>query len=264
MGQTRVLECDAVLPESLPAKSSLPMWTDDRTLDHFIPRKIGWVTSPLIWHQLHLQIRKVNRITGERTRLENADRCAIIDFPVSSIFKQTEVYFNNYLVSTRNSAQMYHHLLRARLEFPDEVRRTFLSHAALWCPDSPHHFDSFDAGENHGYNQRHAPFLDDNIVELYAPLMMDIFRQSHPFPDDIDIRIRMQLNDVRVCINGSPPKDHTYELGIIKSNLCITRHHPISRYRIGDALSFPTKTVESKHHVVAQVRVSRYTACFFE
>lgn len=262
MVQSRVIDCDDVMPESLPSTST-PIWSSDQFLEHLIPRKPGWITSPLVYHHLRLQLRKVNLITGERTPIEHGDKCAIIDFPSSSIFKKTEVYFNHYLISSANSAQMYYNFLRAKLEFPLEVRRSFLARAALWCPDTPNHFESFDVNENEGYMLRHTPFVDDHVVELYAPLMQDIFRQSHPFPDDVDVRIRMELNNVRICINGTPPKDHSYELGIIKSNLCVTRHRPTSRYRIGDSLAFPTRSVEAKHFVIPQVSQAFHFMSFF-
>lgn len=251
---TRVLRCDRVLDETIPTLTNLPFWEDDKPLDYVIPPRAGWVVSPIIFIHLRIQLRKRNLLTGAIAPLELGDRAAIINFPASSIWRIAEIYFNQFQISSQNSAQMYFNYLRALIEFPNEVRAGFLAQSALWYPDTPTHFDSLDAMVNTGFLNRSIPFVDEHIVELYAPLMFEIFRQPNPLPDDITLHMRLHRNNIRVCINGAPEANHTFELGIHKADLCITRHHPVDRYRSpGGELYFPIHTADSRYFVLPQV-----------
>jgi len=250
----RQLHCDRVLDEVIPTSTNLPYWDDDKPLEYVIAPRAGWVVSPNIFLHLRLQLRKRNLLTGAVAPLELGDRAAIINFPASSIWRIAEIFVNQTLISSQNSSQMYFNYLRALLEFPAEVRSTFLAQTALWYPDAPTHFDSHDALLNTGFQRRSVPFADDHIVELFAPLMFDIFRQPHPFPDDVVIQMRLHRNNIRVCVNGVPEANHTFELGIHKADLCITRYHLIDRYRPpGGELHFPVRSADSRYFVLPQV-----------
>ena len=72
--------------------------------------------------------------------------------------------------------------------------------------------------------------------------MLDIFRTSQPFPDDVDIRITLHRSPVPFSINAKLEGDTAgYEITIKTADLCFTRMRTAENVydRIGNTIEYP-------------------------
>ena len=79
--------------------------------------------------------------------------------------------------------------------------------------------------------------------------MLDIFRTSQPFPDDVDIRITLHRSSLAFAVNATLDGDTSgYEITIHKADLCFTRMRTAENVyeQIGNVIEYPFTCYETR------------------
>lgn len=107
-----------------------------------------------------------------------------------TFFKQVKLYLNGKLVHDSGDKYAYRAYLESELNYGSEAKNSHLQ-AALYMKDTAEKYDSED---NEGFKIRAEYFKDKNIVEVLAPLHIDLFMQDKLLLNFIELKLELNRN----------------------------------------------------------------------
>lgn len=105
-----------------------------------------------------------------------------------TFFRQVKLFLNNKLVFDSGDKYAYRAFLETELNYCKDAKESHMQ-SALYFEDN-----KYDTEENHGFKQRVSYFKDKAIVEVTAPLHIDLFLQDKFLLNFTDIRIELNRN----------------------------------------------------------------------
>ncbi len=105
-----------------------------------------------------------------------------------TFFKQVKLFLNGKLVHDSGDKYAYRAFLETELNYNPSAKKSHLQ-AALYANDN-----KFDTEENSGFKQRVSYFKDETIVEVTAPLHIDLFLQDRFLLNYTDVRLELNRN----------------------------------------------------------------------
>lgn len=107
-----------------------------------------------------------------------------------TFFRQIKLFLNGRLVHDSGDKYAYRAFLETELNYGVEAKNSHLQ-SALYIKDIPGKYDSED---NEGFKERLAHFKDKNIVEVLAPLHLDLFMQDRFLLNFTDLKLELNRN----------------------------------------------------------------------
>ena len=132
----------------------------------------------------HLQVR-IKKKDG--TNLKQTDKVTFCNLPISSLFRQAEVYLNQTLVEGEVNYP-YKAYLDVLLN-ESELNASELE-SQLFFKDTGNNFDAIDQS-NFGYFSRHNYTTGSKIVELYGPLRLGISNMNKYLLNGVTVNIKL-------------------------------------------------------------------------
>lgn len=119
-----------------------------------------------------------------------------------TLFKQVKCFLNGKLISDSSDKYAYRAFLETELNFGYDAKQSHLQ-SALYFKESG---ENVDAATNESFKTRSALFKDEKIVEVIAPLHIDLFLQDRYLINYIDMRLELYRNTnafVMQCFNAN-------------------------------------------------------------
>jgi hypothetical protein len=107
-----------------------------------------------------------------------------------TFFRQVKLFINGKLIHDSGDKYAFRSFLETELNYGLEAKNSHLQ-SALYIKDIPELYDSED---NQGFKDRVAYFKNNNIVEVLAPLHMDLFMQDRFLLNFTDVRLELNRN----------------------------------------------------------------------
>jgi hypothetical protein len=90
---------------------------------------------------------------------------------------------------------------------------------------------------------------------MLTPLLVDVFNHQQPFPDDVEIIIKMFRAPLQYVINGPPLPGWSYEINMLKAELLITRLEmergtDVYSYFSGGTIMFDYPAYEPRQYII--------------
>src|SRR6185436_19621492 len=96
--------------------------------------------------------------------------------------------------------------------------------------------------------------MNSMVIKIkFRPLMIDIFRTTQPFPDDVEIRITLNRSPAAFAINATLDNDTAgYEITIHRADLSFTRLRIEGNVydEVGETIEYPFSSIETRHWTV--------------
>lgn len=107
-----------------------------------------------------------------------------------TFFRQVKLFINGKLIHDSGDKYAFRSFLETELNYGLEAKQSHLQ-SALYIKDTP---ELYDALENQGFKDRVSYFKDKNIVEVLAPLHIDLFMQDRLLLNFTDVRLELNRN----------------------------------------------------------------------
>jgi hypothetical protein len=216
-------------------------------IDHLIVARAGQIVPPKrlrAQHLWHLQKRKNGGPLLPVNPQE--DHICFTNMAGMTLWKQVDVFLNGEMVTKNNHSHATTVDLRVEVEFTQHEKKFDLADAG-YHPDVGSEEMVTDA-------RKESLFSNDGLIEFTTPLLVDCLWHDIPFPDDVDILIRLHRSKLEWCINGVPADGTTYELTLIRANLLVTRlvlAPGSDLYRsFGGTINYPFLRYETRHFIL--------------
>lgn len=105
-----------------------------------------------------------------------------------TFFRQVKLFLNGKLVHDSGDKYAYRAFLETELNYNTDAKESHLQ-SAVYTSDS-----KYDTSDNPGFKQRVTYFKDKAIVELTAPLHIDLFLQDKFLINFTDVRLELNRN----------------------------------------------------------------------
>ena len=123
----------------------------------------------------------------------NDQKCYPINNLFHSIIKQIDFYMNDKFISSSYNNYAYISYLQDLMNFSSDIQSSLLT-SQLWEKDTPGTFDHVTEEDNIGGLNRKKQFKDGQIT-LAGRLHIDFFQQKNMLPNNINVRLKIILND---------------------------------------------------------------------
>lgn len=107
-----------------------------------------------------------------------------------TFFRQVKLYLNGKQVYDSGDKYAYRAFLETELNYGSEAKNSHLQ-SALYFKDTP---EKYDSDENEGFKIRTEYFKDKNIVEVLAPLHLDLFMQDKLLLNFTELKLELNRN----------------------------------------------------------------------
>ena len=107
-----------------------------------------------------------------------------------SIFSQIDVYFQNKLVSSSNDCYPFEAMFGTLLNFGEGAKQTHLA-SQLFSKDFKPMDDANVFGPNHGLTERSLYTQESRVVDMTAPLMLDVFSINKYILNNVEIKVKL-------------------------------------------------------------------------
>ncbi|XP_065126020.1 uncharacterized protein F54H12.2-like [Paramisgurnus dabryanus] len=166
----------------------------------------------------------------------------LVNYPIGSLFAQTDVSLGDRLISQSSSTHPYRCVIECLLNYGTDVLETTFS-SGLYYKDSPGHMDATDpAAGNRGLTKRAAFTESSNIVELLGPIHSDIFFQEKLMLNGVDIKIRMTRAKDEFCLMRND--NINYRINIVSASLFVKKVSVSPAVRLGHAQALLSATAK--------------------
>src|ERR1700751_1282663 len=192
--------------------TTLPRTAESTPIEFPITPRAGHLILPKMRIHDKIEILKVDP-QGKRHKLVEDDLINLVDFAGMTRYKLIEVYINQTPIHRAHYCHGIISYLRALTEFDKHDKEHILSLAG-WMPD-----------EGSGLHSKgRMKVAHQPTIEMLTPLMADVFNHDQPFPDDVEILIKLFRAPIQWVINGAAPSPGwTYEINLLKADLLIRR-----------------------------------------
>ena len=220
----------------------------------------------------HLYI-KLKVVKDDDSVCADADKIAPINDIFNRLWSNVEVFLNDRLVSHSNNTHGYMSMMKL-LAFGTEEALTSQHSMRLVFKDTPGQMDEVDASVanptsvipgfnikadgsaetavgNHGLHQRYLYTNKSKVVDLIAPLRVDIFEQGKYIPSGVSIRLRFHRQKPSFYLMASQAGG--YKIKIMDTSMLVRRVKPSPGVLLGheEALmkmnaKFPISRTECK------------------
>jgi len=198
--------------EVIPTITSLPRYDEATPIEFRIVPRQGHLVLPQMRILDKFQVLKVDP-QGKRHNIVMDDQVCLIDFAGMTRYKLIEIYLNQILITRNHYLHPLICYLRALTEFT-QFEKDFTLKRAGWFPDKT---------DMIACNDERQKLTCQPYIEMLTPLMVDVFNHKQPFPDDVEIIIRMFRAPLQYVINGTPDPGWHYEINMLSAELLITR-----------------------------------------
>lgn len=127
---------------------------------------------------------------------KDANNFGVINNFCSSLFSSVDVALNQKSVSSASTHYAYRAYIESLLNYSRDSRESHLT-AGLWYDDSPGQYDTLHklvGDKNAGLEKRREYFVDENTVDLLAPIHADIFNSDKYLLNNVDLSLRFVRN----------------------------------------------------------------------
>jgi hypothetical protein len=232
--------------EVVQTLTSLPRTDETTPLEFRIVPRPGHLVLPNMRINEQLEIWKYNA-QGKRERPTYKDSVCLVDFAGMTRYKLIEVYINGVLITRNHYSHGIISYIRGLTEFTKYEKDNILRLAG-WLPNT-----GLALGTENVNTDRLAMTLRDKI-DLLSPMLVDVFNHNQPFPDDVEILIKMHRAPREWVLNGPPRPGWNFEINVLKAELLITRlqmEPGIDIYnRLGGNIMFRYPAYEPRMHVI--------------
>lgn len=142
------------------------------------------------------------------------DQPALINYPLNSIFKQVSISLNGKIISSMDGHHGYRSYIETLLNLSKESQETHLKSTG-WTDEMS---DLDNIASNEGIVERRTMMKNSKILELYGKLHCDMLNQPLLLLNNVDFRIKLQLNRPEFFI-VSNAKDDSSTLKILDATL---------------------------------------------
>ena len=196
---------------------------------------------------MHLRIvRPQNQILRDN----NQDVVGPINLLGKTFFKQVKLFLNSKLVYDSGDTYAYRAFLETELNYGYQPKQTRLR-AAGYKSDSP--FDQVNTDQNLGWGTRVTWFQESAIVELMAPLHVDLFHQEKYLLNKIDLRLELHRNENSFALMSFAQPAQAYKIMVEnmrwivrKVNLMSSVSLAIESTLMKTAAKYPVRRVQMK------------------
>lgn len=134
-----------------------------------------------------------------------------------TFFKQVKCFLGGRLVFDSSDKYAYRSYFETELNFGYDAKTSHLQ-SALYFHESGSKVDTKDS---EGFKARAALFKDDAIIEVSAPLHIDMFLQDRYLLNFTDFRLELHRNSNAFVLQCF--EDHALQLEVLKMNLFIRK-----------------------------------------
>lgn len=107
-----------------------------------------------------------------------------------TFFKQVKLYLGSKLVFDSGDKYAYRSFMETELNYGTDAKHSHLQ-SALYTSEAG---EKFDDADNEGFKERGKYFKDGNLVEVTAPLHIDLFMQDRYLLSGTDLRLELNRN----------------------------------------------------------------------
>ena len=201
--------------------------------------------------EVNLRIKK-----ADGTNLTDADKVALINYPVASLFKDVKVQLNGKTITEGSSNYAERAIMEVMLTYGKDAECTWLQ-AALFEKDTAGKMDNADpsaADGNEGLKERAVYSNGSKLITVRGKLHEDIFNQSTPLPNKTKLDIKFTRHDDAYCLMSNA-EDAAYKIKIESMALHIRKIHmtqSVLTYMAGEDVIIPIERVVQKTFSVSQ------------
>jgi len=165
-----------------------------------------------------MQLKVVN---ADGTDIAQGDVVGPINLIGKTFFKQVKLYLNSKLIYDSGDTYAYRAYLETQLNYGFQPKKTQLE-ACGYANDEPG--DQVNAIANVGFMARVGWFATSAVVELIAPLHLDLFHQEKYLLNKMDLRLELNRNEntfALMCFTNPPASN--YKLMIQSIKWCVKK-----------------------------------------
>lgn len=208
--------------------------TDDAPLE-FVVEGSGDYYIDLAHTMLSVRVKMVPRNAG--TPIDPG--AGPVNNLLHSLFNQVDVYMNQKLVSSPNTAYAYQSYLEVLLNFGCDSKSSHLQ-TALWHADKAGAMDS-GGNDNDGLKARRAYFNDGKTVDMIGHLHCAMMNQDKFLINGVEMRLKLHRSRDTFCLIDAA---NTSALHIVDASLIVRKVKISPSVLLSHARSLASTTVK--------------------
>jgi hypothetical protein len=189
--------------------------TNDGPYDFRIPPDPHYIQLNKNYIYIQFRIKKPPIVAPATT----VPPIAPINLLGKTFFKQVKLFLGGRLVSDSSDKYAYRAYFETELNFGSDAKQSHLQ-SALYYHEAGANVDSKD---NAGFKKRAELFKDENIVEVMAPLHIDLFLQDRFLLNNIDLRLELHRNSNQFLLQCFEAATTNLELDVLSMKFYIRK-----------------------------------------
>jgi len=145
---------------------------------------------------IHLKLRIKN---ANNTNIGAADVVGPINLLGKTFFKQVKLFLGSKLVYDSGDLYAYRAFLETELNYSQDQKSAFLTATGYYLDKPPDHIDD---NQNTGWQARCLPYANSGVVELMAPLHLDLAHQEKYLINGMDLRLELHRHDAPFALTS--------------------------------------------------------------
>lgn len=195
------------------------------------------------------------------TKLEDTDKVAPINLIGKTLFKSVKLNLNGTEVFNSGDKYAFRAMIETELGFDADVKDTNIETAGYTKERAKSGKDTLDHGDTEAFLKRQLYFGDSKVVQICAPLHIDLFRQDRYLINNVDVRITLERNSDDFCLlkySGAGAVPDRYSIQIVSMKFYVRTVEIAKPMLLGlehtlqsHTAKYPIKRVEVKSFHVA-------------
>ena len=189
---------------------------------------------------------------------------AAINLIGKTFFKQVKCFIANKLIYDSSDKYAYRAFLETELNYGIDSKDSHVQSAFYYKENGM----KIDTKDNESFKQRSVFFKDDAIVEVMAPLHIDLFLQDRYLINYIDLRIELHKNSDNFVLQCC--EDATLQLEILKMKWYVRKVEILDSVNLAlesvmktSTIKYPIRRVQMTNlHVANPARETPHVALF--
>ena len=161
----------------------------------------------------------VQILAEDGTGVKDADKCALVNNSMSSLFASAQVSLKNSVISHSDFNYPYRAFLETALNYSNDVKTYRLSGQG-YIQDQP---SKFDSQENFGYKGRKLQTLEGNAFEYVGPLHVDVCSQHLLLPSMLDFSVTLTPSRQEFALQNFDHATKPFRYVITDAKLLVTK-----------------------------------------
>lgn len=162
---------------------------------------------------LRLQVQFLKK-DGSNFTVVDEDQPALINYSINSLFKQVSVSLNGKNLNSTDGNHGYRSYIETVLNLSHEAQTTHLKSAG-WSDEGI----NLDSKDNVGVQERRNNMKNSRILELFGKLHCDVLNQPLLLLNNVDFRMKLQMNRPEFYILLNDDDDDAPMLKILDATL---------------------------------------------